>query len=271
MAVGIQQHQTLSRGLTRSRPSACGTFVQNLLMLLVFCGPVSAAEFDPAYEKGDVISQEIFVADKTGSQVHLSSLLAESESGVNVLFIFGGGDLGSGQPGHLWCPDSFEDTHILRTLHGKYADMGVNFIAVGVAPVYHSEMLGHKQGVFLIDAPESKDYQSAHQAFVDSTMAAYDSGILPVEPYLDAGFRLMFNRSPDLAPRAEYGEVFSWQGAFRNPEETQFYGVPGFWILDDEGRVLAAPFRGNIYHPHGADVTINYTFGDIDKVLQGLL
>ena len=63
----------------------------------------------------------------------------------------------------------------------------------------------------------------------------------------------------------------SWQGVFRAPEETQFYGVPSFWIINKNGEVLAAPLRGNIYHPHGEDVTINYTFSNIDRVLQGLL
>lgn len=242
-----------------------------LLLLAGFLQQVAAAEFETEYEKGDIISPEIFVSDKAGSQVHLASLLENTASGINVLFIFGGGDLGSGMPGHLWCPDSFEDTHILRTLYGKYADKGVNFIAVGVAPVYHSQFLGHKAGVFLTDAGESEDFRTAEQDFRESTLAAYDSGILPVEPYLDSRFRLMFNRSPDLAPRAQYGEVYNWQGVFRDPQETQFYGVPGFWIMDAEGRILAAPFRGNIYHPHGAEVTIKYTYSDIDRVLASLL
>jgi hypothetical protein len=253
-------------------------FKKTLLLILVQAGflqPLFAAEldteFDTEYAKGDVVSADIFVADKDGSQVHLSSLLGESESGINVLFIFGGGDLGAGLPGHLWCPDSFEDTHILRTLYGKYAGKGVNFIAVGVAPVYHSQILGQKAGVFLTDAESSADFQQASKAFVASTFAAHNSGILPVEPYLDTRFRLMFNRSPDLVPQADYGEVFSWQGVFRNPQESQFYGVPGFWILDNKGKVLTVPFRGNIYHPHGADVTINYTFRDIDGALADLL
>lgn len=246
-----------------------------LLLLAGFLQPLVAAEFDTEfaaeYEKGDVISPDIFVADKAGSQVHLTSLFGEAESGINVLFIFGGGDLGAGMPGHLWCPDSFEDTHILRTLYGKYAGRGVNFIVVGVAPVYHSQFLGQKAGVFLTEAESSGDFQQASKAFVESTLAAHDSGILPVEPYLDTRFRLMFNRSPELAPQADYGEVFSWQGVFRDPQESQFYGVPGFWILDNAGKVLTAPFRGNIYHPHGADVNISYTFRDIDDALKGLL
>ena len=98
---------------------------------------VFAADFDSEYGKGDAISSDIFVTDKIGSQVHLASLLKEAESGINVLFIFGGGDMGSGQPGHLWCQDSFEDTHILRTLYSKYQDKGVNFTVQNVHK-YHS-------------------------------------------------------------------------------------------------------------------------------------
>lgn len=266
----LQRHQAQSHGMTRGRHAACCAFVRVWCWVLVFCSSASAAEFDSEYKKDDVISPAIFVENADGSQVQLASLLGAG-SGINVLFIFGGGDLGSGMPGNLWCPDSFEDTHILRTLHGQYADKGVNFIAVGVAPVYHSQMLGQKAGVFLTDGDASDDFRSASDAFRDSTLAAYDSGILPVAPYLDTRFRLMFNRRQDLAPREEYGEVHTWQGVFRNPQETQFYGVPGFWILDNDGRVLTVPFRGNIYHPHGADVTISYTFGDIDRALKALL
>ena len=242
-----------------------------IISLILISHQTLAAEFDTQYGQGDAISPDIFVTDKTGSQVHIASLLKDAESGINVLFIVGGGDMGSGQPGHLWCQDSFEDTHILRTLYSKYQDKGVNFIPVAAAPAYHTQMLGHKADVFLTDAGNSKEFKTAEQAFIDSSMASFESGILPVEPYLDSRFRLMFNRSPELVPGESYGDVLSWQGVFRDPEETQFYGVPSFWLLGDDGEILAAPFRGNIYHPHGADVSIKYTFSDIDKAITGLL
>ena len=173
--------------------------IQVIIPTFLFVGLVNAAEFDKALAAGDSISPEIFVTDKSGSQVHLQSLFQQSDSDMNVLFIFGGGDLSSNMPGHLWYPDSFEDTHILRTLYSKYQDKGVNFIAVAAAPAYHSQFLDQKAGVFLTDTPESKDYQIAEQTFVESTLASYESGILPFEPYFDSRFRLMFNRSPDLA------------------------------------------------------------------------
>lgn len=247
------------------------SLIERLLLLLLATNLATAAEFESEYVQGDVISPAVFVSDKEGGQVSVASLLKAADAGVNVLYIFGGGDMGSGQPGHLWCQDSFEDTHILRTLYSKYQERGVNFIAVAVSPAYHSQMLGHPAGVFLTDAATTENFQAATQDFVTSTLAAYDSGILPVEPFFDTRFRLLFNRSEDLRPRAEYGEVFPWQGAFRAPDETQFYGVPGLWLLDNEGRVLTAPFRGNIYHPHGAEVTISYTFGDVDNALGKLL
>lgn len=242
-----------------------------IISLILISYQALAADFDTEYGRGDSISQDIFVTDKTGSQVHLASLLKEAESGINVLFIFGGGDMGSGMPGHLWCPDSFEDTYILRTLYSKYQNKGVNFIPVAAAPAYHTQMLGHKADVFFTDAGSSDDFKAAEQAFIDSTLASFDSGILPVEPYMDSRFRLMFNRSPELVPGNAYGDVLSWQGVFRDPEETQFYGVPSFWILGAGGEILSVPFRGNIYHPHGTDVSIKYTYSDIDDALQGLL
>jgi hypothetical protein len=262
--------QRLFRDLAGSRHAVSSTFSLILVASLLLGGCATAADFDDEYGQGDEISPAIFVANKAGSRISLASLLG-AETGVNVLFIFGGGDLGAGMPGHLWCQDSFEDTAILRTLYGQYENRGVNFIAVASAPVYHSQALGHKAGVFLIDSDDSDEYKNAEQDFIDSTEAAVDNGILPFEPYFDARFRLSFNRRPDLVPREAYGEVYPWQGVFRSPTETQFYGVPSFWILDNAGRVLTAPFRGNVYHPHDTDPVIRYTYRDIDAALDALL
>jgi hypothetical protein len=245
--------------------------IHTFFLAFVFSTVSYAAEFDEAIGEGDNIGSAVFVTDKSGSQVHLQSLFQESESGVNVLFIFGGGDMGLGMPGHLWCQDSFEDTHILRTLYSKYQNLGVNFIAVAAAPVYHTQMLNHPAGVFFNQLRSSPDYQAAQNDFISSTLDSMESGILPLEPYFDLGYRLMFNRTEELLPASEYGEVFNWQGVFRAPDESQFYGVPSFWLVNNQGEVLSAPFRGNIYHPHGADVSINYTFSDIDVALKGLL
>lgn len=221
------------------------------------------------YAKGDLLSTDIFVADKDGSKISLASLLGTDDaSNLNVLFLFGGGDLGSGEPGHLWCQDSFEDTHILRTLVGKYRGYGVNFIAVASAPVYHSQVLGFPEGVFLNAKSDSKAFKSAQKAFVASTMAAFDDGILPIEPYFDTRFRLMLNRTPQLLPGPGYGEITPWQGAFRLEGESQFYGVPNFWIISNSGEILTEPFRGNIYHPRGGEVNISYSLADLDKLLK---
>jgi hypothetical protein len=223
------------------------------------------------YAKGSVISPAAYVTDQHGSQASLHGLLAAHPDELTVLFIFGGGDMGFGLPGDLWCQDSFEDTHILRTLAAKYRDQGVNFVAVASAPVYHSQMLGFPGRVFLDEAADSEAFTQAAAAFVDSTLAAHENGILPVEPWFDLRLQLMLSRTEDLLPGAAFGALQDWQGAFRAAGETQFYGVPSFWILSAEGEVLAEPWRGNIYHPHGGDVTINYTFADIDARLQELL
>ncbi len=247
------------------------SLINFLLFLPLTFNNAVAADFDAAIGKGDDISSSVFVTDKSGSQVQLQSLFQQAESGVNVLFIFGGGDMGAGMPGHLWCQDSFEDTHILRTLYSKYQDQGVNFIPVAAAPVYHTQMLNHPAGVFFNQEPSSPNFQAAQKDFISSTLDSLDSGILPLEPYFDLGYRLMFNRTEELGPAPEYGEVFNWQGIFRAPDESQFYGVPSFWLVNNQGKILWAPFRGNIYHPHGTDVSINYTFSDIDDALKDLL
>ena len=238
---------------------------------LVVLAAAPAAAQPAHYTRGSVISADAFVTDRNGSQVGLQALLAEHPDELTVLFIFGGGDLGSGLMGDLWCPDSFEDTSILRTLVGKYSDQGVNFIAVASAPVYHSQALGFPARVFLDAADGSDEFAKARDAFVQSTLAAHESGILPVEPYFDLRLRLMLNRREDMLPAAGFGTLQDWHGAFRAEEETQFYGVPSFWILAPDGTVLADPLRGNVYHPHGGEVRINYTFLDIDALLQELL
>jgi hypothetical protein len=156
-------------------------------------------------------------------------------------------------------------------LHGKYAGKGVNFIAVAIPPAYHSQVLGQPARVFLDTLPGSEEQTNAHQTFVDSTLAAERDGILPLQPYFDLRISLMLNRSDALLPGAAYGELADWNGAFRAANETQFYGVPSFWLLSDSGEVLAAPFRGNVYHPHGGEVHIAYSFSDIDAVLTELL
>ncbi|MDC0598609.1 hypothetical protein OAP18_02035 [Gammaproteobacteria bacterium] len=233
---------------------------------------LTAAEPASTYTNGNLISPDIFVSDKQGSNISLRSLFGDdSDIRLNVLYIFGGGDMGSGQTGHLWCQDSFEDSHILRTLVGKYQDQGVKFIPVAAAPVYHSEFLGFPARVFLDEDEASEAFKQAEQAFIDSTLAAFESGILPIEPYFDSRLRLMMNRSAELLPGSAYGDIAPWQGAFRAADETQFYGVPSFWVISNDGQIMAEPLRGNIYHPHGGKVNINYSFSDLDALLQGLL
>lgn len=223
------------------------------------------------YGRGAVVSPQVFVTDRNGSEVALRSLLEAFGSRVNVVYIFGGGDLGAGQPGHLWCPDSFEDIHILRTLVTKYAGADVGFIAVAAAPVYHSQLLGAPPGVFFNEADDAAAFIEARAAFIDSTMAAFDDGIIPIEPYFDTRYRLKLSRAPDLMPGDGFGQLADWMGAFRSASDTQLYGVPSLWLLSNDGEVLADPFGGNVYHPHGPDVSINYTFADVDAKLQTLL
>jgi len=147
----------------------------------------------------------------------------------------------------------------------------VGFVAIASAPVYHSGALGAKNRVFLDAAEDSDDFRQARESFISSTQAAKDAGILPIQPYFDLRLRLMLNPGGRMQPAEGYGERQSWFGAFRAANETQFYGVPSFWLVADDGTVLAPPFRGNVYHPHGTQLRINYTFADVDSALEKLL
>ena len=220
---------------------------------------------------GSTLPGTVVVEDAQGESKSLLALFAAQPGTVNVLFIFGGGDLGSGLPGHLWCQDSFEDTHILRTLHGKFAKQDVGFVAVAAAPVYHSRMLGAKDRVFLDATDDSADFREARQSFIDSTLAARKEAVLPIDPHFDVRFRLLLNPSGKIRPGTGYGPIGDWYGTFRAADETQFYGVPAFWLVDDKGKVLTAPFRGNVYHPHGGEVQIRYTYEDLDRAVQRAL
>ena len=81
----------------------------------------------------------------------------------------------------------------------------------------------------------------------------------------------MLNPGGRIQPGAGYGEKKPWFGAFRAADEKQFYGVPSYWLVADDGTVLAPVFRGNVYHPHGTELRINYTFADVDAQLARLL
>lgn len=240
-------------------------------LLALLGSSVASAQVSVPLIQGSVIPHEVSISDQKGDAVSLRRLFEAQPGDINIVFIFGGGDMGARMPGRLWCQDSFEDTHILRTLVGKYAAKPVGFVAIASAPVYHSQVLGAKNRVFL-DAPDgSDDFAKARAAFIDSTQAAKDAGILPIQPFFDLRLHLMLNTGGKVQPGAGYGTMQPWFGAFRAAGETQFYGVPSFWFIADDGTVLAPPLRGNVYHPHGTPLHISYTFADVDAQLTRLL
>jgi hypothetical protein len=221
--------------------------------------------------QGSVIPHDVFVSDDQGRPHSLGTLFEAQPGKINVVFIFGGGDMGAKMPGRLWCQDSFEDTHILRALVGKYQGKPVGFVAIASAPVYHSGALGAKNRVFLDAADDSAEFKEARANFIASTQASRDAGVLPIQPYFDLRLRLMLDTGGRVQPGPGYGEKQAWLGVFRAAGETQFYGVPSFWLVADDGTVLATPFRGNVYHPHGTDMQIMYTLADVDAQLTRLL
>ena len=221
-----------------------------------------------SYQEGDTISPEVFVSDKTQNRHRLLSILENnSPNKINVLFLFGGGAMGHNSPGGIWCPDSFEDLHILRTLKDAYKNTQVGFVFVACAPVFHSKYLGYSDRLFLDQPDDSLEFKNAVKLFIDSTQAALENGIIPQQPYFDLRLRLMMDSSPGRSPTA--GTIYDWQGKFRDPDEKQKYGVPNIWLLDKKGTILTPPFRGNMYHPKAGDsFQISYTFSDVDHAIK---
>ncbi len=228
----------------------------------------AGADAGLSYGVGEVISPDVFVLDGESKRHNLLDLVAnDSSAAVHLLYLFGGGALGHGSKlGGIWCEDSFEDLQVLRYIQEKYEFAPLNIITVACAPIYSTQYYGLAEGVFLNESDSSEKYQEAARKFIASTNESVESGFVPVQPYFDLRLRLLFNRREDLAPGADYGEVFDWQGKFRASDEEQKYGVPTIWLLNYEGKVLEPPFHGNVYHSE--PYAINYTLLDVDRAVQ---
>ncbi len=223
------------------------------------------------YDMGSVLSSQIEIIDQQKQSHVLLDLVRTNNKKLTVLFLFGGGAMGSERAnGGIWCPDSFEDLHILRSLVSVYSDV-VNFIPIACPPVFHTKQLGFAKRAFFDYSQQSEEYQTALDAFISSTQDAFKYGIIPLQPYYDPQFRLLMSDDVKNSLDTVYGEVASWQGAFRSPEELQSYGVPNFWLVGMQGEVLEKPFRGNVYHPHQRQIDINYSLQDMIKAINAEL
>jgi len=222
------------------------------------------------YAAGSQIAESVVVENSHGKPESLRQLIADQGKSVYVVFIFGGGGMGyskADKTGGLWCPDSFEDMHILRSLAGRYKDQ-VGIVPVAVPPVYHAKMMGFPERVFLDAGLDNDTRTAAKTAFLESTEKSFAGGTIPVQPFYDMDFNFLIS-AEQIELRNENYPAQNWHGAFRAANETQHYGVPNLWLLDADGKVLHEPFRGNIYHPHGTEIVINYTLQDvIDAIVQ---
>ena len=238
-----------------------------LALFLACTNAVAQATNDAThYSVGSLIEPDVTVYDVDGRAVSLVALLKAQAKSMNVVFIFGGGGLGHERTqatGGLWCPDSFEDSHIIRSLKAAYGD-GIGIFPIAVPPAHHSRQMGFAADAFLDGDFESNEYKEALVAFVDSTQAAFKSGTIPVQPFYDSRFNLMAS-DKDIARR---GARESWSGAFRAADETQTYGVPSIWLVGADGRILHEPFRGNDYHGHGDSIKVIYTLSDVVDALE---
>ena len=223
------------------------------------------------YQAGSHISEQVMVRDKSGAEISLLKLIADSEAQLSVVYIFGGGGMGhhrADKNGGLWCPDSYEDMYILRSLHNFYEGT-VSVIPVAVPPVFHSELLGYEKGLFL-KGKAAPDYRAALASFVESTQASFQQGTIPVQPFYDNDFNLLISRKQSSL-RNKVNPAKFWHGSFRAENETQHYGVPNLWLVNSRGKVVAEPFRGNVYRPHGGSISINYTLKDVIEAINNQL
>ncbi len=242
-----------------------------LLLLSLFVSYVSVASERHNYQLGSRISSQVVVSDKLGVEQRLTDLVATSQAKISVVFIFGGGALGherAAKSGGLWCSNSFEDLHIVRSLH-KFYENKVGIIPIAVPPAHHSHWLGFEKGVFFTGS-ENASYQKAIASFVDSTQASIDQGTIPVQPFYDSGFNLLAD-GETITLRRELSLVPSWAGAFRSKNEAQEYDVPNLWLVDPTGKIVAEPFRGDIYRPHAGEISIRYTLKDVIAAIDTYL
>ena len=245
--------------------------VKLIVSLLLVATFPSVANGQQNYKLDSQISDQVTVSDKTGTELSLQKLIKDSGAQLSVVYIFGGGGMGhqrADKNGGLWCPDSYEDMHILRSLHNHYKDK-VAIIPIAVPPVFHSELLGYKKGLFFTDKT-NPDYQKVLQSFIDSTQTAFSQGTIPVQPFYDNDFNLLIGQQHSSL-RDKVIPVKKWHGAFRAEDEEQHYGVPNLWLVDSTGKIIAEPFRGNIYRPHGGSISINYTLKEIAEAIDAKL
>ena len=86
-----------------------------------------------------------------------------------------------------------------RTAFTRRLILASLFVAIASAPVYHSGALGAKNRVFLDAAESSEEFRAARAAFIASTQAAKDAGILPIQPHFDLRLHLMLNPMRSMA------------------------------------------------------------------------
>jgi hypothetical protein len=236
------------------------------LVLVLTLQPIANGQ--EHYQLDSRISEHVTVSDITGKSLSLQKIIADSGAELSVVFIFGGGAMGhhpAEKNGGLWCPDSYEDMHIVRSLYNHYKDKSA-IIPVAVPPVFHSQLLGYEKEVFFTDKA-TPEYQKAIKSFVDSTKASFRQGIIPVQPLYDNDFNLLISQQQGRLSN-KLNSVKQWHGAFRAENESQHYGMPNLWLVDSTGKIIAEPFRGNVYRPHDGGIRIKYTLNQVVAVID---
>jgi hypothetical protein len=243
-------------------------------LLLVLAGAIiagtsfSAAQNVKCYLPGDSIDPDIFILDVEQNSVRLRDII-KSESRLVVVVIIGGAYLAaSDKHGGIWCEDTLDEFPNLKAARNAWKDKGVQFIAIACPPVY-SARYGYEKNVFLDQPEESTKFKTAVRQFINKTDSLRKDGTIPFDTlYYDPRLRLLWNESQYKTTPA-YGNVYSWQGKFKWHEDTQTYGTPSIWFLDERGKILRKPLYGNSYG--SMPPTIRYTYWELDAAIGELL
>jgi len=236
-------------------------------VVLAACGGVAARATpdQPCYVPGDVVDGDTFFLDAGLKPVKLLDAIKRGSKSV-VLTIIGGAYLAApDRHGGIWCEDTLYDFGNLKAVVNLGSGKGVQFICLACPPVY-SDKYGWAKGVFLDGPDDSRKYLEAAGQFVERTEALRKDGTIPVDTvYYDIRFRLLWNaKEHTVGP--SYGTVYPWQGKFKWHKDSQRYGTPCIWFLDERGKVLREPFYGNNYA--SVPPRILYTYWELESALQ---
>lgn len=239
------------------------------LLSLGLCLVMVAGAAEPL-DAGDRLGDDAFVLDASGQAVKLRQRMAQSDAGLTVLCLLGGGEMGA-QSGALvvWRCHArhLHLAQLVRQIRQARRDFMVVAVTRCITPVgpFLSRLgpccvrrgmprLIKVLGVLSLTAPWPPSAQ----------------GTLPVRLLFDAENMLLAHPDAASAAASDRGALPDWRGRLRDPRDERVYGVPALWLFDRRGQVVSPPFRGSRYF-NGGDIQLPYALSDVDAAIASAL